>query len=137
MLEQNYIDNMAPDSQRQMPVFSQVGKGLPGDSAIVAINLDGAESTLRGFKQDGATGELSTQWILPLATLVPKLHYEVWRGVRTIDEVKHWGYYIKFSCSITIDNDSLTFWEFETPFAITSKFLGGGTVPADYKIDEQ
>ncbi len=130
----SYATAMAPLSERQMPVFSQMGKGLRGDNAMIAFNDNGENSSLQGEYFNQMTGETSQLWDLPLMDLVPRLHYQVWKGVRTLDGETMWGYYIRFSCDITMQGDTVTFWTFDTPFTVTNPFYGT-TIPEDTVID--
>jgi len=130
----DYANRMAPHSQRQTPVFAQVGKGLRGDSSVITLEQDGVNSKIVCEYNNEITHETTDSWELPLMSFVPKIHYEVWRGVREIDGELWWGYYIKFTCQIVIDDTTITLWQVNTPFAITSVFQGQN-IPADYKID--
>ena len=130
----DYANRMAPMSQRQMPVFSQVGKGLRGNNAKVELTSDGVNSKLVGKYFNQLDDTESTLWQLPLINLVPKLHYQVWEGVREIDGVNMCGYYIHYECEVTIENEAVTLWSFDTPFTMTHPF-NGDTVPADTMTD--
>lgn len=131
-----YANNMPPNSKRSLPAYSQFGRGPKGDSALLAIDDSEADNPkFVGTVYNWYTDETHETFELPLMNLVPKLHYQVWRGVREIDELYHWGYYVRFSCDIMIDNSPHVFWTFDTPFAITGNFYGA-TPPADYIIDE-
>lgn len=132
----DYANRMAPMSHRQMPVFSQVGKGLRGDSSRITLQEDGANTYLQGEYDNQMTGETEELWQLPLLDMVPQLHYEVWQGVEELDGVATWYYYIKFTYSITIDGSTRTFWTFNTPHTYTNPFHGT-TIPAETKIEEQ
>lgn len=130
----DYANRMAPLSQRQMPVFSQVGKGLRGDSFAVELNEDGASTSLEGKQYNQMTESIETIWSLPVMNLVPQIHYQVWKGVREIDGILMWGYYIHYTCSMEMFDDPVTFWSFDTPFVYTNPFFGIN-VPADEIID--
>lgn len=130
----DYANKMAPLSQRQMPVYSHVGKGLRGDSAAFIYDGEGSSAIIHALYYNQMTDQVEEFWNLPVIDLVPKLHYEVWRGVRNIDGELWWGYYIKYRCDFTINSVAETVWAFETPFAITSEFQGEN-IPPDEKID--
>lgn len=131
-----YANNMVPNSKRQMPVYSQIGRGPKGnDAALVLDQEDPSNPKFISRIYNYTTDELTDIFELPLIFLVPKIHYQTWRGVREISGVNWWGYYIKFSCDISFDGgDPIVFWVFDTPFAITDPF-NGETIPPDYIID--
>lgn len=58
------LHRVAPECDDQLAVFSTVGRGLRGDSAIVRIKSDtDAETYLEGLVYDAATNEYSTEWV--------------------------------------------------------------------------
>ena len=130
----DYANRMAPFSHRQMPVFSQVGKGLKGNDFEIEVNEDGTSSELIGKYHNQITDETIESWRIRLTDLSPKLHYETWKGVREIDGVNWWVYYNRFTCNQTLNGDTITYWTFDTPFAIMYPF-NGAAIPRDTKID--
>lgn len=132
----SYANKMAPFSKRQMPLYSQVGKGLRGDSATIDLQMDG-EPKLVGLYFNQMTEKTETLWELPLLNLVPKIGYKVWEGVREVDGSLRLGFYISFSCSVTIgEGHQYVFWSFDTPFVPTGNFHGE-VIPEDHIIDER
>jgi len=127
----DYVNRMAPRSHRQIPVYSHVGKGLPGDTSILNINDD---NELECLLMNQATQTINPLWSLPLADLAPKLHYKVYKGVREIDQEVWWGYYIRFTCDYIVNNNKTTLWQFDTPFTVTNPFYGT-SIPEDTVID--
>lgn len=130
----SYANGMAPLSERQMPLYSQIGKGLRGDSATIDLQQENDEVKLIGKYFNQMTEQVETVWELPMLNLVPKLHYEVWRGVREIDGEAWWGYFVRYTCDVKIGSDTHTFWVFDTPFAVTSPCYET-VIPEDHIID--
>lgn len=131
----DYANRMAPLSHRQMPVFSQVGKGLRGDNAQIELHEDGINSYLRGVYYNQMTEDTEELWQLPLLNIVPRLHYEVWEGVEEFDGTAMSYYYIIFKYSITMYDQTVELWNMTTPHVYTHPFYGT-TIPAESKIEE-
>lgn len=136
----SYARHMAPKSERQMPLFSHVGRGLRGDAFIVEIEDGG----FVGKKRDSVTGEDTVEWQLPFSAMSPQLHYQMWECVREIDEDDpehgrnpYWyGYYIKYRYAVNTPEDGdVTLWEMETPVAFTKRYTGREPLPEDRMID--
>lgn len=133
----DYANRMAPFSQRQLPVFSHVGKGLKGDSSIIQINTDDyLFPTIECLYNDVLNETQRLAWSMSMTSLIPRIYYEMYQGVREIDGVNYVGYYIKYSCGTKINDEfAYKFWEFDTPFTIMYPF-NGSQIPADYIIDK-
>ena len=131
-----YANNMPPLSKRSMPVYSQVGRGPKGnDAALIIEGTIPQNLKLVGRTYDWITDQAFDTAELPLMELVPHIHYQLWKGVRRIDGADRWGYYIHYSCDVTMNEHTYEFWEFTTPFTPTSLF-SGGPIPDDELIDE-
>ena len=135
----DYANSMAPKSIRQMPIFSQVGKGIPGDASRLTFVENGADSYLKCTHVDAITKAEEQEWLIPISKFMPMLRCETWVGVRTItqhtgDDVNMWVYYIRFIYSINISGKEHIIWTFDTPWTQTRPFLGG-TIPADSKVE--
>lgn len=132
----SYANKMVPRSQRQIPLYSQVGKGLRGDFCTLELQEGGSNPKIMCMYHDqlydGSGSPRPPYWQLPLVNLVPKLHYEVWEGVREIDGTLYNVYWIRFTCDVTIVEQTYTFWTFDTPYTTTSPFVGGGNTRRPY-----
>ena len=132
----NYANRMAPDSQRQMPLYSFVGKGLQGDPAYLYLNDENPSNPVIEAHHVDLVHDIDTiLFSIPVQDLCPKLHYELWQGVRDIGDVNMWGYWIHYTCYITINGSTTEFWTFETPFTPTVPF-NGDTIPNDEIISQ-
>ena len=132
----DYANRMAPLTRRQMPVFAQVGKGIPGNSFTIEVVVDGTDTSLVGISHDSFTDTDTTEWTLNISNLVPVLHYELWTGVRVIDDVMCYVYWYNISCVTTISGTQVTLWEFDTPYVKRYEYSAEDEPPADTKIDE-
>lgn len=132
----DYKNQMAPRSQRQMPVFSQVGKGLRGDTTTLEREGQGADTDIVCKYYNNMTGEVDEQWRFNVAELTPKLEYELWRGVRSVEGVYYNVYYIVLTCVQIINNGRNEMWSLVTPYTPISKYTGSTqNIPADYKVE--
>lgn len=131
----SYANHMAPVSQRQIPAFSQMGKGLRGDSFEILLNSNGQSSQLEGKYYNQMTEEESTIWTLPLSDLVPQMHYKIYEGVREIDGVNMWVYYIEYTYTLTMQGETATLANFVTPYTQRYPF-NGTTIPVDTVIEQ-
>ena len=131
----DYANRMAPLSHRQMPVFSQVGKGLRGDNCKVELEGNGIDTKMVCHYYNQLNEQTSTLWEQPIIDLAPQLHYEMWEGVEEFDGAPMWYYYIIFKYSIVIDGESHEFWNMTTPHVYTRPFTGT-TIPGESKIEE-
>ena len=132
----DYANRMAPLTRRQMPVFSQVGKGLQGNSFRIEVDTSNDDVRLAGIKHDECSDEDTQEWELLLSNLVPVLHYELWTGVRVIDDVLCYVYWYVLKCVMTVDDSEIILWEFDTPYVKRFEYSGDDEPPADTKIDE-
>lgn len=130
----SYVNKMAGHSRRQMPVFSQVGKGIPGNAFVVELQQSGIDVNLVGKTYDQLNEEYIEEWNISLSDFVPSLHYELWTGVRTIDEVLCYVYWYNIKASRIVEDDEVILWEFVTPYVKRYEFAGGEP-PADTMID--
>jgi len=133
--EDAIFNKMAPLTKRQMPLYSNVGRGLRGDPSYLAIDTSNNPPDIVGYHVDILSGDASVDFTLPVMDLVPKLHYVMYEGVQEIDGINMIGYWIEYTCDITINGDTFTFWTFDTPFTPTMPF-NGDEVPEPVIIDE-
>lgn len=126
----SYANNMAPESERQMPVFSQVGKGLRGDNCVLELVEVAGEKQIACVYNNQMTGSSETLWMLPYTELAPEPHYKVWRGVREINDVYMWVHWIEFECWVA----GVYVWAFSTPITAEYPFIGE-EIPEDAIID--
>ena len=132
----DYANRMAPLTRRQMPVFAQVGKGLQGNSFKILVDTTGGDVKLVGQRHDELDDEDIVDWELALSDLVPVLHYELWTGVRVIDDVMCYVYWYVLKCVTTVGSTEVVLWEFDTPYVKRFEYSGDDEPPADTKIDE-
>lgn len=132
----NYVNHMAPASRRQLPVFAHVGKGIPGNGFIIDVDYEDDDTVLVGKIIDNWNDEVTEAWRLSFADLVPVLHYELWTGVRIIDDVLCYVYWYKIKAVTTVDQTEITLWEFTTPYVKRFEYSAEDEPPADTKIDE-
>lgn len=132
----NYVNHMAPSSRHQLPVFAHVGKGIQGNSFYIDVDYEEDDTVLIGKAIDHWNDEVVEAWRLSISDLTPTLHYELWTGVRIIDEVMCYVYWYKISAKSTINGTTVTLWEFTTPFVKRFEYNGDEEPPADTKVDE-
>ena len=133
--EDAVFNKMAPDTKRQMPLYSNVGRGLRGDPSYLTIDASQNPPNIVGYHVDLLRGEPDVDFTLPMMNLVPNLHYRMYSGVREIDGVNMNGYYIRYYCDVEINGEMWTFWCFDTPFTPTTPF-NGSVIPEDQLIDQ-
>ena len=131
---ETYINHMAPSTRHQMPVFSQVGKGLPGDSYRIDLEQDGADIRFVGKIYDHYHDTETVDWELDLAELFPRQEYELWQGVRTINDVPCYVYWIIYRSTIIFNNETVVLWTMQTPYVKMYEF-DGDIPPEDEMID--
>ena len=142
-IEKHYFNHMAPNSQRQLPVFSHFGKGIPGNSAKLYIDI-GETLDIVSESSNEYTGEQEIPFRIPLDTMIPRIHYELWNGVQEVNGFYMEGWWIRFFADIDIrvslDNNTheivehYDLWSMNTPFVPTEVFHGS-VIPEPTIID--
>lgn len=132
--ESEYVRHMAPGTRRQMPIFAQVGKGMPGDSFTIECAVSNGTVFLEGRAINSMTNENELIWSKPMNEVIPQLHYSKFSAVREIDGILWNGFYIVFSYKIGHEDSPTTLWETSLPFFPTTKFFGQ-TIPEDTIIE--
>lgn len=131
---ETYVSHMAPSSRHQMPVFSQVGKGMPGNSYKIDLDQDGPDIRFVGKIYDYYHDTETVDWELDLAELFPRQEYELWQGVRVINEVPCYVYWIIYRSTIVFNDEKVVLWTLQTPYVKMYEFEGDDP-PADEMID--
>ena len=139
---QNYANHMVP-GQRQMPVFSHVGKGEKGDSCWIRLDEDGFLSSIKAFQYNEQHPEMEAieTMSVPLLNLIPKPHFNMYRGVRDEDQSGNpfgaamWVYWIEFWFDISMYGSTLRWWSFTTPYTEIAPYYDNAPYPDDELID--